>query len=121
MMRIALGLTLCALLLPGAALAGSCGFERCYGAVGLGTSGAWGVSFGQYSAQAARKLVQAKCKDKCEMIQTFYNSCAALAVADNGGWGWSTGATLEQAEKLAMEYCVPNGTNCHPLTSICSR
>ena len=42
-----------AVALPGAAMAGSCGYEYCWGAVGIGPGGAWGYSVGNWSDEEA--------------------------------------------------------------------
>lgn len=100
--------------------AGQCGYNKCWGAVGIGSNGAWGYAYGQRSQGAAQQVAQNGCRGNCNIIKTFYNSCGAIAVADNGGWGWGYESNLELAESTAMNYCMDNGYNCQVVTSTCS-
>ena len=77
-----------AMVLAPAAHAGSCGYDYCWGAVGFGPNGAWGYSYGQFSEDEAVNVAQDGCGWNCTVVKTFYNTCGAIAVADNGGWGW---------------------------------
>ncbi len=117
---LTLALMLCATVLPGAARAEDCLYQRCYGAVALGPNKAWGYAYNQISKQAAIKVAQRNCPGTCGVVESFYNSCGAFAVGDNGGWGYANGATRSEAEIAAIDYCAPTGVNCQPIVSICS-
>ncbi|WP_296763542.1 DUF4189 domain-containing protein [Sediminimonas sp.] len=103
------------------AQAGQCGYKYCWGAVGFGPGGAWGYAHGQRSAQQAHDVAQNGCGWACTEMRTFYNACAAIAVADNGAWGWATEKNRELAESSAMNYCMDNGFNCRVRVWSCSR
>lgn len=128
MKQLAIALTLLLFTLPGSAGAEddtdpagiTCIFERCYGAVGTGENGAFAFAYGQMSATIAEKLVQRDCQGNCGVIQSFYNACGAIAVAENKGWGWSSGATRDIAEKWALRYCREQGENCRVVVWSCS-
>ncbi len=120
MMQRILGLVLGVLMMPGAALAGQCGYELCWGAVAVGNNGAWGTAYGQYSESAAVNRAQSGCQGNCNIVRAFYNSCAAIAMADNGGWGWATEKNRELAESSAMNYCMDYGRNCRVKVWSCS-
>lgn len=63
--------------------AGDCGYAYCWGAVAVGPAGAIGYSYSFGSADAAYDAAQEGCEWDCTIVQTFYNSCAAIATADN--------------------------------------
>jgi hypothetical protein len=104
---------------PGAA--GSCGYPYCWGAVAIGPGGAYGFSHSWASEQQAYDSAQTGCEWDCTVVQTFYNSCAAIAVADNGGWGWGYDSTRYAAESRAMSYCAEQGYNCRVRVWSCSQ
>ncbi len=90
--------------MAGPAPAGQCGYDLCWGAVGFGPNGAYGWAHSQFSEQEARWAVQDGCGGNCNIIQTFYNSCGAIASGATGGWGWGTGASRVEAEANAMQW-----------------
>lgn len=102
------------------AAAGQCGYDYCWGAVGIGQYGAWGYSFGQYSESDAIIVAQNGCNGNCYEIRTFYNTCGAMAVADNGAWGFGWHGDSVIAESEAMSYCMDGGYNCQVRVSACS-
>ena len=107
--------------IAGAATAGSCGYEYCWGAVAVGPNGAYGFAHSWGSEQQALDTANAGCEWDCTIARTFYNSCAAIAVADNGGWGWAYESSRELAESSAMNYCMDNGYNCRVRVWSCSQ
>ena len=109
-----------ALMTAGAAQAGQCGYEYCWGAVGTSANGHWGWATGQWSEQDAVNRVQAECGGNCDAIRTFYNTCGAMARASNGGWGFGWAPTRGQAETLSLQYCRNEGPNCRVLVWACS-
>jgi len=104
-----------------AAIAGSCGYTYCWGAVGISQGGAYGWAHSYSSEDDAYRAVQKSCKYDCNVIKTFYNTCGAIAVADNGGWGWGWHNDLETAKSIALNYCMDNGYNCAPRVWACSK
>lgn len=106
---------------PAATLAGSCGYEYCWGAVAVGPGGAYGYSHSWGSEDEAYDAAMQGCEYDCDTIQTFYNTCAAIATASNGGWGWGYDSTRHSAEVLALGYCSQNGPNCQVRVWSCSQ
>ncbi len=111
----------CALMLPGAALAGSCGYTECWGAVAAGSNGSWGYAYGKISEQAAYDGAQGGCNWNCTEVRTFYNACGAIAVASNGATGWAIDTSRETAESAALGYCAQSGRNCTVRAWACSK
>ena len=72
----------------GAASAGQCGWDYCWGAVGFGPGGAYGYAYSHYSETDAYNAAQDGCGWNCTEVKTFYNTCGAMAVGVNDGWGW---------------------------------
>lgn len=105
----------------GAAYAGSCGYDYCYGAVAIGPRGAYAYSYHYPSAQAAYDAAQDSCNWGCDVVKTFYNTCGAIAQADNGAWGWGWESTAELAQSTAMNYCMDVGRNCQVRVWACSK
>lgn len=103
------------------AWAGSCGYDYCWGAVAVGSQGSYGYAHSWGSEQEAYDAAMSGCEYDCTIIRTFYNTCAAIAVADNGGWGWGYDASRELAESLAMSYCMDQGYNCQVEVWACSQ
>ena len=103
-----------------AALAGTCGYQYCWGAVAIGPNGAWGWSQEMGNEQQAIDSALRGCKGNCDVFKTFYNTCGSIAVADNGGWGWGWHGDLETPKSIAMNYCMENGYNCEPRVWSCS-
>jgi len=120
-MRIRLWLAGIALALVAPVSASACGYEYCWGAVAIGPAGEWGYSYGQWSEESAYNVAQDGCGWGCTVVQTFYNTCAAIAVADNGAWGWATEKNRELAESSAVNWCMDNGRNCRVRVWTCSR
>jgi hypothetical protein len=100
--------------------AGDCGYDYCWGAVAVNTSGGYGFSYGQISEDAAISVAQDGCGWNCTTVRSFYNSCAAIAMADNGGWGWAYEVSRDLAESSAMNYCMDYGRNCRVVVWSCS-
>ncbi len=117
---IALAAILLSPLLSLSAEAGSCGYTRCWGAVGFGPGGAWGYSHSYKSEWRAKRKVRNECSN-CTVIKTFYNTCGAIAAGPNNGWGWGWASTRAAAERTALNYCRQNSRNCFVRAWACSR
>ncbi|GAB4306458.1 MAG: hypothetical protein Kow0058_18860 [Roseovarius sp.] len=102
------------------ALAGQCGYDKCWGAVGFGPGGAWGWASGKPSQQAAISTVQRNCRGNCTQIKTFYNTCGVIAAGNMNGWGWGYSQSRAQAEKIALGFCRRNDTGCRVRAWACS-
>lgn len=103
-----------------AAVAGDCGYNKCWGAVAVGTNGEWGWSNGQFSENDAINVAQNGCSWNCDIVRTFYNTCGAISKADNGAWGFGWAGSREIAEGLSLDYCLDNGFICQVRVWACS-
>lgn len=103
-----------------AAAAAQCGYDYCWGAVGFGPGGAYGFSHGHVSEQDAYNAAQDGCGWDCTEVRTFYNSCAAMAVGQSGGWGWAYDRTRSLAERNALNYCADYDYGCQIRVWACS-
>lgn len=102
------------------AFAGSCGYDKCWGAVAIGQNGqAWSQHYA--SERAAIDSIRNNCSGPCQTIKTFYNTCGAIASAPNGAWGWAWHGSMEIAKSEAMAYCMDNGRDCTPRAWACSK
>ena len=120
MPRALLAAAIAALSMSGAAQAGQCGYQYCWGAVAIGPGGAWGVAYNHISEQAAMNGAQQGCEGDCTNIRTFYNGCGALAEASDGSWGFDIGYTRAEAESNALYQCYQYGTDCMVRAWSCS-
>lgn len=118
-MKITLSAAAIALALT-AGQASACGYQYCWGAVGIGPNGAWAYAHGHRTEQDAINTAQGQCGWNCNPVKTFYNTCASIAQADNGGWGFATEKTIELAKSSAMSWCMDQGRNCQPRVWACS-
>ena len=100
--------------------AGQCGYDYCWGAVGIATNGNYGWSNNWGSESQAIQAAQDGCSGQCTTIKTFYNTCGSISVADNGAWGWGWHSDLDTAHSISMNYCMDNGYNCQPRVWACS-
>lgn len=55
----------------------------------------------------------------CEVVLTYYNQCAAVAIGE-GGSGMSNNQTLDGAKSGAMRVCSQDSTTCKIVYSGCS-
>lgn len=101
-------------------LAGQCGYEYCWGAVGSAANGAYGWAHSYPTEQQAYDAVQSSCEGECTEIKTFYNTCGAMARSPSGAWGWAWDNTRERAENSAIGYCLQHGDNCRVVVWACS-
>ncbi len=109
-----------AFAMPVSAVAGQCGYDYCWGAVGVGSGGAWGYSYGQFSEADAVNELQRECGGDCDTVRTFYNTCGAMAQGSSGNWGFGWADSQSQAEANAMGYCYENGGGCSIRVWACS-
>jgi hypothetical protein len=87
-----------------------------------GASG-WSKNYGSQSeaeGAALQVCFQTQGASDCKVAYSFVNSCAALAVGGDNGWGADWGANIQAAENKAMHTCSGYSYNCRVLTSQCS-
>jgi len=98
-----------------------------FGAIAYGPKGAaWGDAYGAASAEDAKQRALAFCarqSDDCQVVASFSNTCAAVAVVDATGATFvATDAKRGNAENLARQACTQkNGTGCRVASSICAQ
>lgn len=63
---------------------------------------------------------QSEGSPNCQVILTYYNQCAALAIGPGGGSGLSNNATLDGARSGAMRVCSEKSNTCKVVYSECS-
>lgn len=107
-------------LAAGSAQAGACGYERCWGAVAIGPNGAYGFAHSWSNETDAVNTALQGCNGNCDVVRSFYNSCAAMAQSSNGGWGWAYAGSRDVAEQNALSYCRDYGPNCQVRVWSCS-
>lgn len=61
-----------------AGMAGSCGYDYCWGAVAVGPDGIVARSSGRRTAPEAAERADTACGGKCPVIEVFSNGCAAI-------------------------------------------
>ncbi|WP_204112643.1 DUF4189 domain-containing protein [Shimia biformata] len=100
-------------------MAGECGFDLCWGAVGVGPDGVYGRSYGHRLEAEALTVAQDGCGGNRTELRTFYNQCGAMA-RGTGGWGWAIESTRALAERNALNYGKDYVTNCRFAVWACS-
>ena len=87
-------------------------------------SGTYGYSLSNYTQTVANSTALDNCYAKgfgiCEVAVSFSFECAALAVADGGGWGAAKAAKRSEAEAKALQQCEDEWFVCEILVARCS-
>lgn len=85
----------------------NCRVPNCWASIAVNpTTRAWGYVYNHPTSASARRGALAQCRGNCSRVTTFRNSCGAYAVANNGGWGWSSRyANRGAAQARAMQEC----------------
>lgn len=97
-----------------------------YGAIAYGPkSSAWGNASGESSAEDAKQKALSFCArrgDDCEVVASFSNTCAAVAVVEATGATFvATNEKRGSAESQAMTACTQkNRSGCRMAASICA-
>ncbi|MCC6918337.1 MAG: DUF4189 domain-containing protein [Alphaproteobacteria bacterium] len=118
--RKAVGLAAMLMLLGSASAA-----ERdSYGSIAFSPStGANGYVYGAGSKEEAEDAALSRC-DKhagdCRTGINFWNSCGAVALGDNAGWGSAWAEDGDRAQDLALSYCREHTRNCRIIRWQCS-
>ncbi|MBI6630799.1 DUF4189 domain-containing protein [Pontibaca salina] len=108
------------LAITGAASAGQCGYDYCWGAVAVGPHGATGFSYSHVTEKNAHQVAIEGCNGVCARVRTFYNACGAIASGRDGAWGWATGRTKLDAQSGALAQCGQHGKDCQIQVWSCS-
>lgn len=79
------------------------------------STGVFGYSYNQRSAEAARSVAVKNCESRSKQRDsasyTARNAWAALAVGKGNGYGWGWGTSKAIAEKNALKSCARHTTN----------
>lgn len=123
-------LVLAATLLPPLVAAGA-GVALAAGAFAFGqkpgpSGWSWGSAYNHSTSEDAQSAAMTRCQagkaagDYCKVIATINGKCFAIAVQDgSNGYGWSTAANLDDAQRHAMERCEKYGKSCSLHDSFC--
>jgi hypothetical protein len=95
-----------------------------WGAIALG-GGGFGAASGESSKRKAERVAMKGCKDSgggknCHIGLSYFNQCAAYAVADNYYVGMARGPDLGDVRQRAIGFCREGGENCRVTYSACS-
>ena len=95
-----------------------------YGAIAVSPSSkALGWSYDYKSIGGAKRAALANCRKHagdCKIANWFRNSCGAIAVGSNGGWGADWGNTIKQAKWKARKKCRQYDSNCKAIRWVCT-
>ena len=85
---------------------------------------AYGYSWNYYTRESARQRATRECRNKggssCREVSWFRNSCAALAITSEGGYGTAWHTSRSNAESMAVSNCRSAGnSNCRIAVSRC--
>jgi len=85
-----------------------------------------GSAYNYTTSDDAQSFAMSRCRagkqagDYCKLIATINGKCFAIAVQESSnGYGWSTAATLPEAQERAMERCEKYGKSCSLRDSFC--
>jgi Domain of unknown function (DUF4189) len=85
-----------------------------------------GSAYNYTNSEDAQSFAMSRCRsrkeagDYCKVIATFNGKCFAIAVQEGGnGYGWTTAATLPEAQELAIGRCEKWGKSCSLRDSFC--
>lgn len=77
-------------------------------------TGQWGYSYGLGCRAEAENDALSRCGgDDARIVVWCENACAALAVGDNGAYGYAWGSCRAEAERRAVRECRKHGCNPH--------
>jgi serine/threonine-protein kinase len=98
-----------------------------YGAIAYGPkTSAWGNAYGETSAEDANKKALSFCARRaadCEVVASFSNTCAAVAVSQATSETFvATNEKRGSAESQALRACTQrNSSGCRVAASICAQ
>ena len=80
-------------------------------------TGAYGYSYGQGCRAEAETRRSSYCNgSNAQIVVWCENAGPALAVSDNGIYGYAYGHSRKEAERLALRYC--RGPEAHPQSAL---
>lgn len=98
----------------------ACDYGYCWGAVGLGPNGVSGYSRHQATVPAAEAELRRACGDKCNIIEIFNDTCAALVQGDGTVTFLGLEPTRAAANQEATDLCQAQTDYCVVRVEICS-
>lgn len=89
-----------------------------YGAIAYDEkTGAWGLADASQSKSDAKKSALAYCEKhgaSCEIVESFSNTCAAMAAGTGNRFGWAVDSDARQAGLDAIDKCGKSGSSGNP-------
>jgi len=73
---------------------------------------AYGFAYNYVSGRAANNAAQANCPGNCGLYVIFRNACGAIAVGNNGVYGWAWNRSRARAREAAVRNCQKYGSGC---------
>jgi hypothetical protein len=90
-----------------------------YGALAYDSaSGAWGMAEPQTDAEAAKASAMKFCArfgPACKIVDTFYNTCVAVATGQHSTISWSKDSNLQKAKDQAVVNCFKQSKSMCPV------
>ena len=106
---------------PSLQAAGSCGYDHCWGGVGVGPDGISARASGHKTAPAAMERLKRICREKCTVLEIFHSGCAVI-VQDHDEIAFTGFAeTRKLAEADAIAACETGTSHCRTRVWACSR
>jgi len=95
---------------------------KCWGSVVTNpNSSAYGWAYNYVSGRSANNAAQSKCPGNCKVYVTFNNGCGAIAVGDNGVYGWAYNKSKKWAKYYAVRNCSKYGFHCKLRVYACTK
>ena len=86
---------------------------------------AWGIAWSFADRRSAANAAMGECRGEggsaCSEAGWFRNTCGALAIGDENGFGTGAGGTEAEAERSALAECRKVNANCRVDASECSK
>lgn len=73
---------------------------------------AYGYAYNYVSGRAANNAAQANCPGNCGLYVIFRNACGAIAIGNNGVYGWAWNRSRARAKAAAVGNCQRYGSGC---------
>lgn len=95
-----------------------------FGAIAVGSDGAFGWSYEWNNRAGAEKVALSECQKRgkrCTIAVWFYDRCGAVAIAGNGRFGAEHAPSGKAAARAALASCRKDGgVDCQVKQTICS-
>jgi len=99
----------------------ACEYGYCWGAVATGENGIIGYAERLSTAPEAYERARQACGDKCDRIEVFSDSCAAIAETYDRVAFLGVGETRTDASNDATDQCREASLSCVVRVSACSK